>query len=135
MIFLLTPNNFPFICNVLELQHFIWEPSDPSERLLAYTRKFSGFGANFPVAIYRCVYLYLALGCVIMIQGIRKASIVFQVCLSWAVQGFSPHSVLWLQSIWIKFLIQPCCHRTGGQFYKAVISATEQKSVYDNGDK
>lgn len=50
MIFLLAPNNFPFICNVLEQPYFILEPSDSSERLLAYTKQFSGFDANFPVA-------------------------------------------------------------------------------------
>lgn len=57
MIFLLAPNNFPFICNVLELPYFILEPSDPSERLLAYMKQFSGFDANFPVA-FSCPLTY-----------------------------------------------------------------------------
>lgn len=50
IIFLLTLDNFSFICNMLELPYFIVESSDPSERLLAYTKQFSGIDANFAVA-------------------------------------------------------------------------------------
>ena len=50
MISLLAPNNFPGIYNVLELPYFIWEPSDPSEGLPAYTKWFFGFDANLSVA-------------------------------------------------------------------------------------
>lgn len=94
MIFLLAPNNFPLICNVLELPHSLLEPSDPSQRLLAYTKLFSAFDAHVLVAfssplnysqwaahpepdIDVCIRPYLALGCVNMSQRLRKTSIAF----------------------------------------------------------
>lgn len=50
MIFLLAHNNFPFICNVLELPYSVLQPPDPSERLLAYTKYFAGTDTNFAEA-------------------------------------------------------------------------------------